>query len=198
MPLYIVGTSTFGTKGGYFLPGIFMGLLQIGWYSVATYFAADMVLKGLGFGEHAVSLFGEGGQFDVIFVGTAVIWGYLFAFLGAMGIKYVARIATFFPIVPIVMLIVGYGLGASQAESRPPVGLDLEVVEGIHTPVQVIAGGSFFVDSMTLRTRVEGSGREVLKKLRARSAFRLTGSTRPPIASVALASGLSAPIVVVT
>ena len=39
LPLYIVGTSTFGTKGGYFLPGIFMGLLQIGWYSVATFYA---------------------------------------------------------------------------------------------------------------------------------------------------------------
>jgi len=30
LPLYVVGSSTFGTKGGYFLPGVFMGLLQIG------------------------------------------------------------------------------------------------------------------------------------------------------------------------
>jgi len=107
LPLYIVGTSTFGTKGGYFIPGIFMGLLQIGWYSVATYFAAMMLLKGLGQQDYAVSLFGEGGQFGLVFVATAVVWGYVFAFLGAKGIAYVARVATFFPIVIVVMLIVG-------------------------------------------------------------------------------------------
>jgi len=107
LPLYIVGTSTFGTKGGYFLPGIFMGLLQIGWYSVATYYAAGMVLKGFGLDSYAVSIYGEGGQFSLVFVITAIIWGYVFAFLGAKGIKYVANVATFFPIVIILMLIVG-------------------------------------------------------------------------------------------
>jgi cytosine/uracil/thiamine/allantoin permease len=107
LPLYIVGTSTFGTKGGYFLPGIFMGILQIGWYSVATYYAAGLVLKGLGLGDFAVSIFGEGGQFSVVFVITAIVWGYVFAFFGAKGIKYVASVATFFPIVIILMLIVG-------------------------------------------------------------------------------------------
>ena len=45
LPLYVVGSSTFGTKGGYLFPGIFMGLLQIGWYSVATFFATKLVLQ---------------------------------------------------------------------------------------------------------------------------------------------------------
>ena len=36
-PLYVVGSSTFGTKGGYIMPGLLMGLLQIGWFAVATY-----------------------------------------------------------------------------------------------------------------------------------------------------------------
>lgn len=107
LPLYIVGTSTFGTKGGYFLPGIFMGLLQIGWYSVATYFSAMFLLKGLNQEQYAVSIYGEGGQFSLVFVITAIVWGYVFAFFGAKGIGYVARIATFFPIVIIVMLIIG-------------------------------------------------------------------------------------------
>ena len=38
---------------------------------------------------------------------TAIIWGYVFAFLGAKGIGYVARMATFFPIVIVLMLLVG-------------------------------------------------------------------------------------------
>ena len=40
-PLYVVGSSTFGTKGGYLMPGLLMGLLQIGWFAVATFVAAD-------------------------------------------------------------------------------------------------------------------------------------------------------------
>lgn len=114
-PLYIVGTSTFGTKGGYFLPGIFMGLLQIGWYSVATFFATKLVLGGLGLGQYDNTLFGPppaGGEnaFSMVFVVMAVVWGYLFAFFGGLGISMVARLSTYFPIVPILMLLLGAGL----------------------------------------------------------------------------------------
>ena len=47
-PLYVVGSSTFGTAGGYVMPGILMGLLQIGWFAVATFVATDFILKGIG------------------------------------------------------------------------------------------------------------------------------------------------------
>ena len=122
LPLYIVGTSTFGTKGGYFIPGIFMGLLQIGWYSVATYYAAGLVLKGIGLNEYATSLYGEGGSFSIVFVITAIIWGYLFALIGALGIEYVAKVATFFPIVPIVMLIIVAAAAAPAVGDYQPAG----------------------------------------------------------------------------
>src|ERR1035438_1219929 len=36
LPLYVIGSSTFGTTGGYLMPGLLMGLLQIGWFAVAT------------------------------------------------------------------------------------------------------------------------------------------------------------------
>ena len=32
-PLYVVGSSTFGTRGGYIMPGLLMGVLQIGWFA---------------------------------------------------------------------------------------------------------------------------------------------------------------------
>ena len=32
-PLYVIGASTFGTKGGYLMPGLLMGFLQVGWVS---------------------------------------------------------------------------------------------------------------------------------------------------------------------
>src|SRR6476646_8345920 len=46
-PLYVVGSSTFGTKGGYLMPGLLMGLLQVGWFAVATYLTTHFILSGL-------------------------------------------------------------------------------------------------------------------------------------------------------
>jgi cytosine permease len=46
LPLYVVGSSTFGTKGGYVMPGLLMGLLQIGWFAVATSVASEFILRG--------------------------------------------------------------------------------------------------------------------------------------------------------
>lgn len=132
LPLYIVGTSTFGVQGGYFIPGIFMGLLQIGWYSVATYFATRLVLGGFGLPV-------EGTLFYVL----APIWGFIFALVGALGIGYVARISQFFPIVPIVMLLIG----AIQAiphlgNYQPPVS------EGHSFDTDLLSAGSLLVIQM--------------------------------------------------
>ena len=46
-PLYVVGSSTFGTLGGYIMPGLLMGLLQVGWFAVGTFFATRFILNGL-------------------------------------------------------------------------------------------------------------------------------------------------------
>ena len=34
LPLYVVGTSTYGARGGLLMPGFLMGLLQFGWLAV--------------------------------------------------------------------------------------------------------------------------------------------------------------------
>jgi cytosine permease len=83
-PLYVVGSSTFGTAGGYIMPGLLMGVLQIGWFAVGTFFATKFILSGLGMNaEHGTALF------TVI----AVIWGYTMAYIGAKGIQYVSRVS---------------------------------------------------------------------------------------------------------
>ena len=60
LPLYVVGSSTFGTTGGYLMPGLLMGLLQIGWFAVGTFFATKFILSG--FGASAAYLSGVGGE----------------------------------------------------------------------------------------------------------------------------------------
>jgi len=108
LPLYVVGSSTFGTKGGLLFPGIFMGLLQIGWYSVGTYYATKLMLGGLGY-ENATTIFDANAAsqgFNIVFVVVAIAWGYIFALLGAFGIQYVAKVSSYLPWVAVAMLMI--------------------------------------------------------------------------------------------
>jgi cytosine permease len=95
-PLYVVGSSTFGTAGGYLMPGLLMGLLQIGWFAVGTFFATRFILNGVG------STAGPG---SVPFIIVALLWGYSMAYVGVMGIQYVAKLALFINIIPFLMLL---------------------------------------------------------------------------------------------
>jgi hypothetical protein len=42
-----VGSSTLGIRGGYIMPGLLMGSLQIGWFAVATALSTTFILTGL-------------------------------------------------------------------------------------------------------------------------------------------------------
>src|SRR6185437_6918079 len=73
-PLYVVGSSTFGTTGGYLMPGILMGLLQIGWFAVATFVATTFILNGVG---------SPSGPGSMPFIIIGLIWGLSLSFVGA-------------------------------------------------------------------------------------------------------------------
>src|SRR5579875_1056124 len=47
-PLYVVGSSTFGAQGGYIMPGLLMGILQVGWMSVNAFVATTFILTAFG------------------------------------------------------------------------------------------------------------------------------------------------------
>ncbi|MFN0165046.1 MAG: cytosine permease [Bryobacteraceae bacterium] len=97
LPLYVVGSSTFGTKGGYLMPGLLMGLLQVGWFAVGTFFSAKFILSAAG------STSGPG---TAPFIIAGLIWGYVMAWVGVKGIQYVARIATYLNFIPLVMIVI--------------------------------------------------------------------------------------------
>ncbi len=96
-PLYVVGSSTFGTTGGFLMPGLLMGLLQVGWFSVGTFVATKFILSGFGSSE---------GPGTLSFAIVAVIWGYTMAFVGVKGIGYVSRVALYLNMIPAVVLLV--------------------------------------------------------------------------------------------
>jgi cytosine permease len=86
LPLYVVGSSTFGTAGGYLMPGLLMGLLQLGWFAVGTFYSTKFILSAVG------SAAGPG---SMEFAIVAVLWGYIMAYIGVKGIQYVAKASLF-------------------------------------------------------------------------------------------------------
>jgi cytosine permease len=129
--LYVVGSSTFGAKGGYFIPGLLMGLLQIGWFAVATFVSADFVLKGLGM---------ESKPGTVPFLAAGTLWGLIFAMVGAHGIRYVARIALLLNAIPLFMLLfVLFQTAGGVGGYRIPPGHE-NVFGAVTTMVAIVAG----------------------------------------------------------
>ncbi len=107
LPLYVVGTSTFGAIGGLIMPGFLMGALQFGWLGVNAYGSADALMQGFGGDQN-------------MFYALAVVWAALAAFVGLKGIQYVAKVATFLPIIPLAVLIIGLALFGGSAFSYKP------------------------------------------------------------------------------
>jgi cytosine permease len=92
--LYVVGTSTFGTTGGFLIPGILMGLLQVGWVAVDAAVATSFIMKGLGQTS------------KTLYVVIALVWIYSLGWVAIKGIHYVAQVAKILNWVPFLMILV--------------------------------------------------------------------------------------------
>ena len=104
LPLYIVGTSTFGAQGGFLMPGFLMGVLQFGWLGVNIYFSS-LALSAM------IPI-----QAEIIME----VWGVLAAFVGLKGIQYVAKVATYLPLIPLFTLIWLFAKTAGSIGSFEP------------------------------------------------------------------------------
>jgi cytosine permease len=114
LPLYVVGTSTYGTQGGFLMPGFLMGVLQFGWLGVNAYFSAQALSPLVGDSAVGVKV-------------VAILWAALAAFVGLKGIQYVAKIATFLPLIPIAILVILLaktlgGIGSFDSQKLVAVG----------------------------------------------------------------------------
>ena len=96
-PLYVVGSSAFGTSGGYVMPGLLMGVLQLGWFAVSTSVATSFILQGL---------HDDPKEHRALSIAISFVWAYLLALVAIKGIKYVARVAQFLNWVPLIMILI--------------------------------------------------------------------------------------------
>ena len=102
LPLYIVGTSTFGASGGFLMPGFLMGVLQFGWVGVNAFFSAMLIYNAF-----ASTPIDPGSHYPVSgHAIIAIVFAALAAFMGLKGIKYVARVATYLPLLPLAILLI--------------------------------------------------------------------------------------------
>ncbi|HEY3937194.1 MAG TPA: cytosine permease [Bryobacteraceae bacterium] len=102
-PLYVVGSSTFGTQGGYLMPGLLMGVLQVGWMSVNAFVATSFILTAFG---------SKAGPGSLLFGLIAAAWALGLGYVGAKGIQYVSRFALYLNFVPLLMILVVFAKNA--------------------------------------------------------------------------------------
>ncbi len=102
LPLYVVGTSTYGVTGGLFMPGFLMGILQFFWLGFNAFFVSDILCRCFDIGQVAGTTAVPGATHGII----AVVFAVFAAFMGLKGIQYVAKVATFLPIIPVAVLLV--------------------------------------------------------------------------------------------
>ncbi len=120
LPLYVVGTSTYGAHGGLIMPGLLMGLLQFGWIGVNAFAVAELLYKYLGLPMTATPEGPKmpGPNWPHALMATAFAAGV--ALVGLKGIKYVARAASFFPLIPLAVLVILFGMTAHGLQGFKP------------------------------------------------------------------------------
>jgi cytosine permease len=128
-PLYVIGSSTFGAQGGYLMPGILMGLLQIGWMSVNAFVATTFIL--IAFGSKA-------GPGSLVFSVIAAAWCLGLGYVGAKGIQYVGRFSLYLNAIPLLMILVVFFRNAGGIGQYVPAHPNTYI--GFMLLIQIVVG----------------------------------------------------------
>jgi cytosine permease len=136
-PLYVVGSSTYGTLGGFLMPGLLMGILQFFWLAVNVAVSANFILQAFG----KPSAIDAQGVFhgSAAFVIVALVWAVLAVFVAVKGIQYVGKVSTFLPIVPLVMILIVFFANVGSAGDYKPAA-DGKALAGFMTMIGIVVG----------------------------------------------------------
>jgi len=137
-PLYVVGSSTYGTAGGFLMPGLLMGLLQFGWLAVNTAVSTNFILQAAGqppAKDPATGVFTGGVAFTIV----AIIWAALAVFVALKGIQYLGKVSTFLPIVPLIMILIVFFVNVGSVGDFQPAE-DAKPIVGFLTIIAIVVG----------------------------------------------------------
>jgi cytosine permease len=125
--LTVLGSSTFGAAGSEWITGVLVGLAQVVWFAVATYYATHLTLQGFVF-CHLIDpralrpiVFGCWTLQSPLFLVTSLAWSYAAALVGHYLVRIIAALMNVFPIFPALMLGLAMLLTLKGVTSyRPP------------------------------------------------------------------------------
>jgi cytosine permease len=129
-PLTTLGTSTFGVAGATWLTGVLMGLVQVVWFAVATFYATELTFEGLESCRllnpaalepiHLVGL-----QLpSLLFLVTSLAWSFAAALTGHYLLPIIGALMNIFPIFMALLLAVAMGLTIDGVAGLRPLGID--------------------------------------------------------------------------
>ena len=141
-PLSVIGTSVFGARGGFILPGFLMGLLQFGWLSVNATFASILLWQCFK-GDYTTAFTVI--VHDQLFWIIAVVFIVLAVFMAYKGMKlvgFIGQYAVLVPIVAMVMLLIPTFKGVKdfKPEMVGAAAAVEQVVPATEAPVEPAAG----------------------------------------------------------
>src|ERR1700730_12923742 len=93
------------------MPGLLMGVLQVGWFAVGTFFATKFILNGF----HSTA-----GPGSLPFIVFGWIWGYVMAYIGVMGIQYVSKLSLLLNAIPLLMILIVFAKTAPGVSQYVP------------------------------------------------------------------------------
>lgn len=129
-PLYVVGSSTYGTAGGFIIPGLLMGLLQFGWLAVNTAVSTQFILKAVD---------ADPSPMKAWFIIVAIIWALVAVTIALKGIHYLGKVSTFIPIVPLVMIMIVFVANVGSAVEYKAAE-DAKPLTGFLTMIAIVVG----------------------------------------------------------
>jgi len=137
-PLYVIGSSAYGTAGGFIIPGLLMGILQFGWLSVNTAVSSDFIVQAAGQPSATDAVTGEF-HGSMAFTIVAVLWALAAIFVALKGIHYLGKVSTFLPIVPLAMLLIVFfsNVGSAGEYQTPTNG---NPIFGMLTVITIVVG----------------------------------------------------------
>lgn len=127
-PTAVLGSSTFGSKGGRVAPGIVVALVQSVWVGAAAYYAARLftALAGL-----------DSSPRSPLFLAVAVVWSCAFAFAGSRSLRSLTWLA---PLAALAFFALLYAVFSAK-EGLELYGLDLpEAYPATMLVIQLVTG----------------------------------------------------------
>ena len=108
--LEVLGSGTFGASGSVWITGVLIGLAEVVWFAVATYYATDLTLQGL-VSCHLIEpralrpiLLGHWTFQGPLFLATSLAWSFAAALTGHYLIRIISALMNIYPIFPALML----------------------------------------------------------------------------------------------